>query len=96
MCLKNNYPEINYSLRGPKDAGGRASKDATHDGHWQQPAFPSNNSAQFFSFFRHCAPQSVVWLSSPSFQGPQVEAVLMFELVTEIINLQRLLWTANI
>lgn len=40
-----------YPFRYPTDAGGRASKEATHNGHWQQPALHSNNSAQFFSFF---------------------------------------------
>lgn len=42
---------LTYPFRGPTDAGGRASKEATHDGHWQQPALHSNNLAQFFTFF---------------------------------------------
>lgn len=42
---------LTYPFRYPTDAGGRASKEATLDGHWQQPALHSNNSAQFFSFF---------------------------------------------
>lgn len=40
-----------YPLRGPEDAGGRASKESTHDGHWQQPALHSNNLAQSSLFF---------------------------------------------
>lgn len=66
-----------------EDAWGRATKDATYDGRWQQPAPPSNCAAPGLSSFSTVCLWVLFGRSLLLFpSGALVSAVLMFELLS--------------